>query len=184
MIWMRANTVRRDLLRLAKQLRLVNMDAGESDTTSRANTRTVTSREVTPAITSSFPAWMASDKNVTLNTPALILSFHNWYYIGPQLHRVFFAGDDYWLRLVVTASAVDDLAYSTTAPHAVTVDPTFRFEWTPTEAIMPANASGSGYGDPCDYYIYLVRVADGRIAATYPTTFVSWSTSIQSDPPG
>lgn len=183
MIWMKANTVRRDLLRLAKQLRLINIDADEGQTGSRQKARTVTSTEVAPPVNSSFPAWMAGDDNVILNTPSLVLLFHDWHYIGPQLHRVFFAGADYWLRLVVNAQAVDDLAISTTAPHAVTVN-SINFEWYETTEVLPANAEGAGYGDPCDYYIYLVHVVGGQITATYPSTFVQLSSAVQSDPPG
>ena len=183
MIWMRANSVRRDLLRMAKRLRLINMDADEGQTGTRAKARTVTSTEVVRETYPEFPAWLANDGNVILNTPALILSFHNWYLIGAQMHRVFFAGDDYWLRLVVNAQAVDDLALSTLAPHDVTVN-SIRFEWYRTTDVLPANAEGAAYGDPCDYYIYLVHVTGGRITATYPSTFVRWPSSVQSDPPG
>lgn len=171
-----------DLLQVAKDLRLVRGDAGEGAIIRGENYTMIreANKANEAAITANFPARI---EGFALFMPAMILNFFRWHVIPAQVVSILLTGD-YWVRIVVNVTATADEALNNLFPVDVTWNDLPRLEVVPHAEPLPENAPGAGYGDLCDYYIYVLRITDGVITFVYPSTFINGGPIIATDPPG
>lgn len=158
--WIPSRRASADLLKLARQLRLVPSDPGEASVANLPDGRQAIQLPVSESST-----FLASISDDVLTVPPMIVDFHIWQYVPPSTLSIPLSGVR-WLRMTIEVECDNTLPLGEldgTYPVHATVG-------TPSLAIYDPDPDGTiGYeaGVPSfaarDYYFYILEITDGVI---------------------
>lgn len=169
--WLPFSRVASDLARIAAELRLVlpsDLDGHLSTGTDGSASLALTIDAASDA--EKFGARIA-DGGSALVLPPLIVHFFDWYFVPRQSIAGLPASGSHHLRMTIVAQATYDEAIDPDYPVDVTTNPP-SFDWVSASLPTPDHEAGIAYGDPCEYYWYLVTVTDRRIVGARNNTYI------------
>lgn len=169
--WVPARAVARDLLALARRLRLVAGSPEAGSVARLADGSQAITAAVSIGTTTDFPCSFAGG---TVTLPLLIIDFHDWFYVAAQTVSGGSTTGTRWLRMAITARCnTPTEEIEGLRPVNVTITAGPAFAWIdPAVSGTPDYQAGIPAFSAREYYWYLVKTEEGIITQTAASTYL------------